>query len=114
MTLVAGVAVCAMAMGAATRSVAQGVTPMELSDPKTQRPQQRYFKTLNVVGNEIGTHRFPYPFYFRRVLDADQAKMQMSDQRSIRFDIYKNQTVLEIMGNYYAAYSADVMAIFCG
>jgi len=87
---------------------------MELSDPKTQRPQQRYFKTLNVVGNEIGTHRFPYPFYFRRVLDADQAKMQMSDQRSIRFDIYKNQTVLEIMGNYYAAYPADVMAIFCG
>ena len=37
------------------------------------------------------------------------AKMQLADQRSIRFDIYKGQTVLEITGNYYAAYSADRM-----
>ena len=33
----------------------------------------------------------------------------MQDQRSIRFDFYKSQTVLEITGNYYAAYSADRM-----
>ncbi len=89
--------------------MAQVITPMELSDPKTQRLQQRYFNTLNEIGSEIGAHKFPYPFYFSRVLDADQSKMQTSDQRSIRFDTYKNQTVLEITGNYYAAYSADVM-----
>ncbi len=35
--------------------------------------------------------------------------MPTSDQRSIRFDIYRNQSVLEITGNYYAAYSAEVM-----
>ncbi len=35
--------------------------------------------------------------------------MQLADQRSIRFDTYKGQTVLEITGNYYAAYSADRM-----
>ena len=57
----------------------------------------------------LGRTSFLYPFYFSRVLDADQSKMQTSDQRSIRFDTYKNQTVLEITGNYYAAYSADVM-----
>src|SRR5450631_3044156 len=108
-TLVAGVAMGVMTTGMAPRLFAQVVTPMELSDPKTQRLQQRYFKTLNTIGNEIGTHKFPYPFYFSRVLDADESKMPMSDQRSIRFDIYKNQTVLEITGNYYAAYSADVM-----
>ena len=31
----------------------------------------------------------------------------LKEQRSIRFDTYKGQTVLEITGNYYAAYNAD-------
>ena len=61
------------------------------------------------IGTEIEAHKFPYPFYFSRVLDVDLAKMQLADQRSIRFEIYKGQTVLEITGNYYAAYSADRM-----
>jgi hypothetical protein len=61
------------------------------------------------IGTEIEAHKFPYPFYFSRVLDVDLPKMQLADQRSIRFDIYKGQTVLEITGNYYAAYSADRM-----
>jgi hypothetical protein len=82
---------------------------VELSDPKTQRLQQLYFKALVAIGSEIEAHKFPYPFYFSRVLDIDQSKMPTSDQRSIHFDIYKNQTVLEITGNYYAAYSADHM-----
>ena len=82
---------------------------MELSDPKAQHLQQRHLKTLMAIGTEIEAHKFPYPFYFSRVLDVDLAKMQLADQRSIRFDIYKGQTVLEITGNYYAAYSADRM-----
>ena len=61
------------------------------------------------IGTEIEAHKFPYPFYFSRVLDVDLAKMQLADQRSIRFDTYKGQSVLEITGNYYAAYSADRM-----
>ena len=82
---------------------------MELSDPKAQHLQQRYLKALMAIGNEIEAHKFPYPFYFSRVLDVDQSKMQVADQRSIRFDFYQGQTVLEITGNYYAAYSADLM-----
>ena len=62
-----------------------------------------------VIGDEIEAHKFPYPFYFSRVLDVDLAKMQAADQRSIRFDIYQGQTVLEITGNYYAAYTAELM-----
>jgi hypothetical protein len=88
---------------------AQVITPMELRDPKTQRLQMRHFNTLLAIGNEIGSHKFPYPFYFSRALDLDQSKMAVADQRSIRFDTYKNQTVLEVTGNYYAAYSADRM-----
>ena len=68
-----------------------------------------YFKTLTEIGEDINAHKFPYPFYFSRTLDLDQSKMALADQRSIRFDNYKNQTVLEITGNYYAAYSADRM-----
>ena len=91
----------------ATSLAAQVLTPTELSDPKTQRLQQLYFKALAAIGSEIEAHKFPYPFYFSRVLDIDQSKMPMSDQRSIRFDFYKSQTVLEVTGNYYAAYSVS-------
>ena len=95
--------------GAATSLFAQVLTPAELTDPKTQHLQMRYFKTLTEIGNDVNAHKFPYPFYFSRTLDLDQSKMAEADQRSIRFDMYKNQTVLEVTGNYYAAYSADRM-----
>ncbi len=88
---------------------AQVITPVEVSDPRAQRQQQRYLQTLMAIGPELEAHKFPYPFYFSRVLDVDLAKMQLADQRSIRFDTYKGETVLEVTGNYYAAYSADRM-----
>lgn len=88
---------------------AQVMTPVELPDPKTQRLQQQHLQALIAIGQEIESHKFPYPFYFTRVIDVDRDKMQVADQRSIRFDIYKNQTVLEITGSYYASYAADRM-----
>ena len=109
MKFVKGIAVLCVVLGTMGSLRAQVMTPMELSDPKTQQLQQRHIKTLMAIGTEIEAHKFPYPFYFSRVLDVDLAKMQVADQRSIRFDIYKGQTVLEITGNYYAAYSADRM-----
>ncbi len=109
MKLVKGIAILSVVLGTIGPIRAQVVTPMELSDPKTQQLQQRHIKTLMAIGTEIEAHKFPYPFYFSRVLDVDLAKMQVADQRSIRFDIYKGQTVLEITGNYYAAYSSDRM-----
>ena len=109
MKLLRGVVVLAAALVATVPSYAQVITPVELSDPKAQRLQQRHLQTLMAIATEIEAHEFPYPFYFSRVLDVDLAKMQLADQRSIRFDTYKGQTVLEITGNYYAAYSADRM-----
>src|SRR5271165_3067960 len=109
MLLAGRLAVLMVALGMTAPLVAQVVTPVELSDPKAQQLQQRHLKTLMAIGREIEDHKFPYPFYFSRVLDVDLSKMQAADQRSIRFDIYKNQTVLEITGNNYAAYSADRM-----
>ena len=88
---------------------AQVITPMELNDPKLQRLQQKNFRTLVDIGSEIQSYRFPYPFYLSRVLDIDLAKMKDTDQRSIRFESYKGETVLEITGNYYASYNNDTM-----
>ena len=103
-----GVAVV-LVLGVMVPLRAQVITPVELSDPKAQRLQQRHLQTLMAIATEIEAHKFPYPFYFSRVLDVDLPKMQLADQRSIRFDTYKGQTVLEITGNYYAAYSVDRM-----
>jgi len=108
MKLFGGVVVL-LVLGAMVPLRAQVITPVELSDPKAQRLQQRHLQTLMAIATEIEAHKFPYPFYFSRVLDVDLPKMQLADQRSIRFDTYKGQTVLEITGNYYAAYSADRM-----
>jgi hypothetical protein len=103
------IAVLSVVLGTLGSLRAQVMTPMELADPKAQQLQERHLKTLMAIGTEIEAHKFPYPFYFSRVLDIDLPKMQVADQRSIRFDIYKGQTVLEITGNYYAAYAADRM-----
>jgi hypothetical protein len=109
MKLVRTVAFLVLFLGTTLSLSAQVITPVELTDPKAQRLQLRHLQTLMAIGREIEAHKFPYPFYFSRVLDVDLAKMDAADQRSIRFDIYKGQTVLEITGNYYASYSAELM-----
>jgi hypothetical protein len=88
---------------------AQVVTPMEVPDLKAQGLQQRHLQDLMAIASEIEAHKFPYPFYFSEILDLDLKKMHAADQRSIRFDFYKGQTVLEVTGNYYASYSSELM-----
>jgi len=109
MNLAKTTAALLVVLGAWLAVPAQVLTPMELAYPETQNLQRRHLETLMAIGTEIEAHKFPYPFYFSRVLDVEISKMQVADQRSIRFDIYKGQTVLEITGNYYAAYSANLM-----
>ena len=87
----------------------QVLTPMEITDPRAQRLQQQYVKALMDIGGQVAAHKFPYPFYFSRVLDVDLEKQKQLDQRSIRFDTRDGQNVLEITGNYYVSYSADRM-----
>jgi len=90
-------------------AVAQVVTPMELPEPRMQHLQQRHLETLMAIGREIEQHKFAYPFYLCRTLDVDLDKVQVADQRSIRFEAYRQKTVLAITGNYYASYSAQRM-----
>src|SRR5437868_7886926 len=88
-------------------AAAQVVAPVEIKDPALRDLQMKNIEDLKVVGQEIVTSSFDFPFYLSRKLDIDEKQQQAGDQRSIRFDHFNGKTVLAITGNYYAAYSAE-------
>ncbi len=88
-------------------ALAQVVSPVEIKDPALRALQQQYMDDLGLAGADILSTHFDYPFYLSRKLDLDEARQQVADQASIRFDTYSGKTVLAITGNYYAAYSAQ-------
>ena len=97
------VVVISLLAGAAA---AQVISPAEIKDPELRSLQKEYLDQLQYVGNEVHAHNFDHPFYFSRRLDIDEQKQQRTDQRSVRFDKFKDETVLAVTGNYYAAYPA--------
>jgi hypothetical protein len=88
---------------------AQVVSPPEIRDPELRELQQKHFTELKAVAVAIASHQFPYRFYFSRTLDLNEEQQKTRDQRSIQFAKYGHQTVVEILGNYYAAYSDESM-----
>ncbi len=93
----------------ALSAAAQVLSPMELADPGPRELQERYLGALQTAAAQLESHKFPYHFYFSRVLDVEEKAELQADQRSIRFAKLETQTVLEITGNYYAAYYAPSM-----
>jgi hypothetical protein len=92
-----------------TAALAQVIPPAEIKDPELRALQERNLDDLKKLGADILALPTDYPFYLSRHLDLDEARQKWSDQRSIQFDRYKGKVVLEITGNYYAAYSAENM-----
>ena len=90
-------------------AVGQVLSPAEIKSPQMRELQERYLKQLQAVGAEIQGHIFPYPFYFSRVLDLELAQQERADQRSLRFDSYGGMTVIELTGNYFGAYSTELV-----
>ncbi len=88
---------------------AQVLSPFEIKDNGARALQQKHLSQLKEIARQMEAHQFPYNFYFSRQLDINEDKQLHVDQRSIRFDKYEGQTALIITGNYYAAYSADLM-----
>src|SRR5579863_7924498 len=88
---------------------AQIVSPPEIRDLQMRALQQKHLMELKAVADRIKAHSFPYHFYFSRTIDLSEPQQERSDQRSIRFEKYHTQTTLEITGNYYASYSAELM-----
>ncbi len=90
-------------------SFSQVVSPAEIKDPELRALQEQNLDELKRLGSDILSIPTEYSFYLSRRLDLDEQQQKRSDQRSLRFDRYKNKTVLEITGNYYAAYSGEKM-----
>jgi hypothetical protein len=88
---------------------AQVLSPAEIKDHQLHDLQQEYIEDLSRLGADVLSLPTQYSFYLSRRLDLDEQKQKSADQRSIRFDRYKGRTVVEITGNYYAAYSAEKM-----
>jgi len=99
-----------MIMVATSTALAQVLTPAEIRDPDLRSLQQQYINDLKVIGQDIQGLQLKYRFYLSRKLDLDEPQQQHADQRSIRFDRYNGQTVLEVTGNYYAAYPEKIAA----
>ncbi len=88
---------------------AQVLSPSEIGDDTQRALQEKYFEQLKQFGAEARAHKYPYAFYFSRVLDIQQPQQAAVDQRAIRFDSYNRQVVLEVTGNYFASYSSQLM-----
>jgi hypothetical protein len=93
----------------AAAASAQVLSPPEIRDLKMRDLQQQHMADLKTVATAISSHSFPYRLYFSRVLDLNEDQQQRRDQRSIRFDKFGTQTVLQITANYYASYSSELM-----
>jgi len=88
---------------------AQIQAPIQINDEKAQGLQEQYLPELKQVAAELQAHKFPCPFYFSRTLDVDEQEQRRLEPGSIRFGRYENEFVVEATGNYYAAYSAELM-----
>jgi hypothetical protein len=88
---------------------AQVLPANEIKDPELRALQERNMDDLKKLGADILALHPDYPFYLSRKLDLDESKERWADQRSIQFQHYKDKIVLQITGNYFAAYSAEKM-----
>jgi hypothetical protein len=88
---------------------AQVLPANEIKDPELRALQERNMDDLKKLGADILALHPDYPFYLSRKLDLDESKERWADQRSILFEHYHGKIVLQITGNYFAAYSAEKM-----
>jgi hypothetical protein len=93
----------------AARAFAQVLSPPEILDTELRELQQKHLADLKSVAVAISSHQFPYRFYFSRKLDVTEEQERVTDQRSIQFARFRNEVVLQITGNYFASYSAELM-----
>ncbi|MGC2183705.1 MAG: hypothetical protein WA637_10520 [Terriglobales bacterium] len=91
----------------AFRSPAYATLLSSITNLEMRALQQKYFHELTCAGTQISSLRFPHHFYLSLALDVNERTEKRSDQRSLRFAKFDGDTVLEVTGNYYAAYPRD-------
>jgi len=62
--------VCFLLVG--SMASAQVLSPGEIGDDTQRALQEKYFDQLRQFGDEARAHKFPYAFFFSRVLDLEQ------------------------------------------
>jgi len=87
----------------------QVLSPPEILDPAMRGLQQKHLPELKAAAVDITSHHYPYRFYLSRKLDLTEQQEQLNDQRSIRFTTFQGRTVLQVTGNYFAAYADESM-----
>jgi hypothetical protein len=87
----------------------QVLAPPEILDSGMRALQQKHLPELKAAALDITAHEYPYRFYLSRTLDVTERQEQVTDQRSIRFADFHGRTVLQVTGNYFAAYSDKYM-----
>jgi hypothetical protein len=98
--------VLALAFIAATPQIrSQVLSPPEITDPAMRALQEKHLPELKIAAVDITAHNYPYKFYLSRTLDVTEKQELQTDQRSIRFAQFQGRTVLQVTGNYFAAYS---------
>jgi hypothetical protein len=105
-SLVTGIMLLIGAMGECRGQV---LSPPEILEPDMRELQQRHFAELKAAAVDITSHEYPYRFYLSRTLDVTEQQEQQIDHRSIRFSNFQGSTVLQVTGNYFAAYSERLM-----
>lgn len=96
-------------LGSAFWSQSQVLAPPEILDTDMRALQQKHFVELKAAAVEITSHQYPHRFYLSRTMDLTERQEQQTDQRSIRFAKFQGRTVLQVTGNYFAAYSDESM-----
>src|SRR5215471_21219451 len=92
--------VLVVAISLSLPGAAQVLSVSKIKDPQAQLLQQQYISQLRELASEASALHFPYPFYFSETLDIDEPRQKQLPRGSIHFDLFHEQMVLEITGNY--------------
>jgi hypothetical protein len=82
----------------------QVLAPAEISEPAMRALQQKHLLELKAAAADISAHHYPHSFYLSRRLDIPEKQEQVTDQRSVYFANFQGRVVLQVTGNYFAAY----------
>jgi len=85
---------------AQSRLLADAMPPDRVPEPELQK----YLHKLEILSTQLNSHTFPYRFCLSTALAAP-ADVPCTSQHAVRIARLGDETVLEITGNYYAAYS---------
>ena len=91
-------------MGEQSQRSFDAIPPSRVPKVEAGAVQKKCLTKLEILRRELESYRFPYRLCLTTEL-GEPAAMRCVNQHSIRFGTLNGDKVLEITGNYYAAYS---------